>query len=134
VADTWRPFAARAATRSLRVELTVNSGQVMADPVLLRSILANLFDNAVDYAPVGGEIVVTRSVTGGLSIANTASGLAAEDVAKLFDRFWRKESARSGGEHVGIGLSLARTFATAMGWRLTAVLESGRLIFILDPC
>ena len=133
VAGAWRPFSSRAAARSLRVELAVPSGPVTADPVLLRSILANLFDNAVDYTPGGGEIRVARSAAGGLHIANEAGSLRAEDVPRLFDRFWRKEAARTGGEHTGLGLNLARAFATAMGWRLTAALDSGRLVFTLEP-
>jgi two-component system sensor histidine kinase QseC len=106
---------------------------VTADPILLRSILANLFDNAVDYSPTGGEIEVTPSAAGGLQVANPAGSLVPEDVPRLFDRFWRKEAARTGGEHAGLGLNLACAFASAMAWRLTAALESGRLVFTLDP-
>ena len=133
VAAAWRPFAARATARGLQIEIAVAASSPLADPVLLRSILANLFDNAVDYTPAGGEIVVTGSAEGKLRLANTvASNLAPEDVAKLFDRFWRKEAARTGGEHAGLGLNLARTFAAAMGWQLTAALEAGRLVFTLS--
>ncbi|MBC7367206.1 MAG: ATP-binding protein, partial [Undibacterium sp.] len=106
-----------------------------ADPVLLRSILGNLFDNAVDYTPAGGTIGIGLAATaqGGVavSVVNPAEGLEPADVARLFDRFWRKEAARTGGSHVGLGLSLARTFATAMGWTLTAALEGRRLGFTL---
>jgi signal transduction histidine kinase len=57
-------------------------------------------------------------------------------VGRLFERFWRKESARGGGgEHVGLGLSLAHMFAVAMGWRLTAALGAdGWLVFSLETC
>ena len=133
VASTWRPFAARAVERGLRFSAHVPTGTVAADPVLLRSILANLFDNAVDYAPAGGEITVTAEAGGGLRVANPAGNLAADDVARFFERFWRKETARTGGLHAGLGLNLARIFATAMGWRLTAALEGGWLVFRLLP-
>jgi two-component system sensor histidine kinase QseC len=133
VAAAWQPFAARAAARALRVRLAVAPGAAAADPVLLRSILANLFDNAVDYTPAGGEISVTGEAAGGLRLANPAGNLTTEDAARLFDRFWRKEAARSGGEHAGLGLSLARTFAAAMGWRLSAALEGSELVFRLAP-
>jgi two-component system sensor histidine kinase QseC len=133
VAAAWQPFADRAAARALRVRLAVAPGAAAADPVLLRSILANLFDNAVDYAPAGGEITVASDAAGGLRVANPAGNLSAADEARLFERFWRKEAARSGGEHAGLGLSLARTFAAAMGWRLSATLEAGQLVFHLAP-
>ncbi len=133
VAATWQPFAARAAARGLRLQLAVAPGATAADPVLLRSILANLFDNAVDYTPAGGEITVVSDAAGGLRLANPAGDLTAEDAARLFDRFWRKEAARTGGEHAGLGLSLARSFAAAMGWRLSAAIEAGQLVFLLGP-
>ena len=132
-AAVWQPFALRAAERALTVEISVAPGRVPADPVLLRSILANLFDNAVDYSPPGGTISVTTGAAGGLRVANPAAGLGADDLPRLFDRFWRKEAARSGGEHAGLGLNLARTFAAAMDWQLAAALEDGWLVFTLEP-
>jgi two-component system sensor histidine kinase QseC len=131
VAATWRPFAPRAAARSLRFRAEIPPGTVQADPVLLRAILNNLFDNAVDYAPAGGEITVSGG--DGLRLANAAGNLAPEDVTRLFDRFWRKDEARSEAQHVGLGLNLARVFAAAMGWKLTATLEAGQLVFWLKP-
>jgi signal transduction histidine kinase len=136
VETTWKPFASRAAARALRAEFVLARDVVAAaDPVLLRSILGNLFDNAVDYAPAGQTITVSlltaeNRVT--LTVNNLAGALTADDVTRLFDRFWRKEEARSGGQHTGLGLSLARSFAEAMGWNLTARLdESGRVAFTL---
>lgn len=133
VDTAWRPFAERAAARSLQVEFPVGPIPAMADPVLLRSILGNLFDNAVDYTPLGGEIFIAVETGGGLRIANTAGELTPSDVAQLFERFWRKEAARSGGEHVGLGLSLAQIFARVMGWRLEAALEADQIVFRLGP-
>lgn len=49
-------------------------------------------------------------------------GLAAEDIPKLFQRFWRKDAARSSSEHSGLGLSLAEAFAGALGMTLRAEL------------
>lgn len=133
VAAAWQPFAARAAERRLAVEITGPAVRVPADPVLLRSILGNLFDNAVDYSPPGGTISITVEAGGGVWVANPSGALTPEDVARLFERFWRKETARTGGEHVGLGLNLARTFATAMDWKLEVKLDSGRLAFHLAP-
>jgi len=106
---------------------------------LLRSILGNLFENAADYAPTGGEVQIRLQQNEAgviLRVANQAEGLDPADVAKLFDRFWRKEEARSGGRHFGLGLPLARMFAQAMGWTLTAAMDQQRqLEFTLTgPC
>jgi two-component system sensor histidine kinase QseC len=135
VRDAWRPFAARAEARDLRADLAPPEATAAADPVLLRSILSNLFDNAVHYAPAGGTIRITgetgpAGVT--VRVANATDNLEPADMEKLFDRFWRKEAARSGGEHTGLGLPLARMFAGAMEWTLTAALEDGSsLVFTL---
>ena len=128
VDEVWRTYAPRAAARRLKVNLSLSLTpvSVAADPVLLRSILTNLFDNAVDYTTEAGEITITLESTGSgsaLRVANSAANLEPADVAKLFDTFWRKQAARSGGQHFGLGLSLARTFASAMGWTLSATLE-----------
>jgi two-component system sensor histidine kinase QseC len=127
--EVWRPLVARASERQLNLTWSLEPARVMADPVLLRSILRNLFENTVDYAPIGGEVTI-RLETGPAAaifrIANATDNLEPADVAKLFDRFWRKEEARSGGRHFGLGLPLARMFAQAMGWTLTAALDERR--------
>ena len=80
-------------------------------------------------APRPGPIHIALERLGAgiaFTVSNPAGNLEAEDVAQLFDPFWRKEAARSGGQHVGLGLSLALTFARAMGWTLSATLDGQR--------
>lgn len=134
--EAWRPFADRAAVRNLRVRLELPPARVRADENLLRSVLHNLYDNAVDYTPAGGEVQVSIDGAPGpprLTIGNTVDGLEPADVGQIFDRFWRKEAARSARSHLGLGLSLSRVFAQAMGWTLSADLQEGgrRIVFVL---
>jgi signal transduction histidine kinase len=131
VREVWKPYAKKAAVNHLVVAMDVADVTIVGDPTLVRGILNNLFDNAVEYASSGVGLAITLVEDRGaarLTVANGAPELASEDVPKLFDRFWRKEAARSGGKHVGLGLSLARSFAMAMGWSLTAAFDSERRI------
>ena len=132
----WRPFAERATAKGLRVAFDFPPGlAVQSDPALLREILANLFSNAVDYTPAGGEVNIAADLTPGifrLSVTNTVQDLDSAEVEKMFDRFWRKEASRSDDEHAGLGLALARGYAHAIGWKLHARLDDGsRLTFTL---
>jgi len=129
VEDAWQSYCTRAEERGLKVRWELAPAIIPADAGLLRSIVGNLFENAADYAPVGGDVLVRleQSEAGViLRVANRAEGLEPADVAKLFDRFWRKEEARTGGRHFGLGLPLARMFAQAMGWTLTATMDEQR--------
>jgi signal transduction histidine kinase len=132
----WLARESRVGARQLLATLHIEPVSTTADRALLSSIVTNLCDNAVDYTPAGGEIRVGVESKDGvalLRISNTTADLEPSDVPHLFDRFWRKENARSGGgAHLGLGLPIARTFAAAMGWTLTATAEvPGRLTFVL---
>jgi two-component system sensor histidine kinase QseC len=129
-------LSARATDRGLTLVADLSPLEVEADPALLGSILGNLLENAVDYAAQGGtvEVKIERDAEWiRLSVANTTADLEAEDIPRLFERFWRKEAARSGGQHVGLGLALARTFAEAMDGILTAEMpRPAWLVFTLS--
>jgi signal transduction histidine kinase len=80
-------------------------------------------DNAVEYTSPGGSIDVESRAANGkftLRVVNTADNLDECDLTRLFDRFWRKDAARTSDGHTGLGLSLARAFAHVIGCELTA--------------
>ncbi|MEO8481964.1 MAG: ATP-binding protein [Acidobacteriota bacterium] len=133
---SWRPFAVAAARKHLSVMWQdTESGSVDIDLVLLRSILANLFENAVEYAPANGTVVIGSTFESerfAIRVANTVTALTSADAAQMFDRFWRGDAARAHGDHSGLGLALARAFARAMGGDLEAGLpEASRLTMTL---
>jgi two-component system sensor histidine kinase QseC len=133
--EVWPNFAPRAAANGLEVTRAIEPVTATADPVLLRSIVVNLFENAVDYTPAGGVLLIAVAsgpVSPQIRVTNTAPADFDFEASNLFERFWRNEAARSGGHHVGLGLALSRTFAHAMGWSLTARLDEHRnLVFTL---
>lgn len=130
VREAWRPFAARAASRGLQVEFSgPEPCEVATDDGLLRLIVTNLLSNAAEYAPRGGRVAIAwRAVAGGFefSAGNHAPALTTADLPTMFERFWRKDLSRTGTQHSGLGLCLARELARAAGGRLDATLDGDR--------
>ncbi len=86
---------------------------VHADPVLIERAVLNLLDNAVKYSPVGAPIEVTVR-EGEVVVADHGPGVAEEDAARIFDRFYRSAAARS-KPGAGLGLAIVREAARAHG-------------------
>lgn len=125
IKEIWQPLAGTAEKKQLTFHFEMPP-ETMAptDRALFRAILANLLANAVEYAPRNGLVEVAWHTAGTLTVSNTVHDLNAADVPHLFERLWRKDKARSGHEHFGLGLALSRTFAACLGFTLDAVLEN----------
>jgi len=88
---------------------------------LLRQLANNLIDNAIKYTPPGGRVVVTLTVDGQrrkavLTVSDTGIGIAADDLPKVFNRFFRVDKSRtrmSQPAGTGLGLSICQAAATA---------------------
>lgn len=117
-----RPFRDRAAVRKLSFACNLPPTPVPVDPVLLRSILNNLLDNAVEHAPAGSRLQLAcgDAPTPWFEISNPAPDLVPADLARLFERLWRKQAARTDSGHFGLGLPLVQNVAAAMGWSVAA--------------
>jgi light-regulated signal transduction histidine kinase (bacteriophytochrome) len=77
---------------------------VMADPGGLERAVLNLLDNAVKFSPPGGRVTV-RLAGGECVIEDEGPGIAAQDLPRVFDRFFRSDSARA-LPGSGLGLSI----------------------------
>lgn len=129
--EVWAALEPEAAARALRLELTAPATPIVSDREKLHLIVTNLLSNAVTYSPAGSTVACTAQVDGGtleITVANPAPHLTPADVPHLFERFWRKDAARSNGHHAGLGLALARSFATLLGLDLTARLGPDQLL------
>jgi signal transduction histidine kinase len=118
VDEVWSPLAERARSRQLDVAIDV-TGQWQTDPTLLRMIVGNLLSNAVEYTSERGQIRVAGDPSR-LDISNTTDQLRREDLPHLFERFWRKDAARTHDGHSGLGLALALAATAALGLNLSA--------------
>ncbi len=95
---------------------------IEADRGMIKQVMRILCDNAVKYTPKGGTITMgVESYPGGctLVLSDTGPGISREELPKIFDRFYRSDSARkaeSGGH--GLGLSIARIIIVAHGGKI----------------
>jgi heavy metal sensor kinase len=104
---------------------------IQCDPTLLRQSIVNLVDNAIKYTPERGSIHVAVKVlhTGhaAIEVKDTGPGIAPVHHERIFDRFYRVETARSkhsGG--MGLGLAIARWAVEANGGHIELESEEGR--------
>jgi heavy metal sensor kinase len=108
-----------ARSHSVEFKESIPSGSIsiQADSDALRRAVLILIDNAVKYTPKGGSVKVDLAEAGGfavVSITDTGIGIAKEDIAHVFDRFWRADKARSREQSgVGLGLSIAKWITEA---------------------
>jgi len=133
--EAWRPFADRAASRGIGFESTTNSASINSDPEALRQIFTNLFDNALRHTPQGGKIRVTAQRAGNrvvVRVSDTGSGIAADHLPRIFERFYRVDPGRSRQEGgTGLGLAIVKHLVEAHAGRVEAESELGRGTTIL---
>jgi signal transduction histidine kinase len=144
---TWRPaprtVAAEAALRdawdslevpargvpSFGVEVKPGAASLFVDPEALRQILSNLYDNARRYTDNQGRITATavpdeKGVR--VSVTDTGSGIGADHLPRIFERFYRADPSRSRAEGgTGLGLAIVKHLVEAHGGRVWAESELG---------
>jgi signal transduction histidine kinase len=96
---------------------------VEADPDRIRQVLLILLDNAIKHTPAGGQVTVQVRQHGAdaiLEVVDTGTGIPAEHLPRIFDRFYRADLARSRAEGgTGLGLAIAKALVEAHSGTLT---------------
>lgn len=109
---------------NLRVEAIENLPEIRVDEARMMQVMDNLVSNALRYTPEGGEIVLSAQAHQGnldLTVRDTGSGIAAEELPYIFDRFYRADSSRhtETGES-GLGLAIVKALVEAHGGKVWA--------------
>jgi two-component system phosphate regulon sensor histidine kinase PhoR len=122
--DVLTALASRASERGLSLRNEVAEDVfVHADARRLEQMLTNLCDNAIKFSAEGGAVTVAHEGANGrdrISVVDTGEGIAPEHIARIFERFYRVDRARSrslGG--TGLGLAIVKHLARAHGGEAT---------------
>lgn len=124
--------AARLVARQKNVELTIDQFEeapIEGDQALLRQLVIIVLDNAVKFTESGGEVHVRVSVDEGtptLVVRDTGIGITPDEMARVFQRFFRGETARSRTDGAGLGLSIANWIAKEHGGNIELTSEPGK--------
>ncbi|MFO0095072.1 MAG: sensor histidine kinase, partial [Gemmatimonadaceae bacterium] len=124
-ADVLGPLQVIAAGKGvqLRTDLGPDAHLVYCDETAARQILSNLAENALRHTATGRVELFSRAEAGGvwMGVRDTGSGIGAEHLPRIFERFYRADPGRSreaGG--TGLGLAIVRHLTEAHGGRVTA--------------
>ncbi len=110
----------------LEFELDRDLPIIVADRGRILQLLGNLLGNALKFTPAGGRVRIGAEQVEDevrITVADTGSGIPAEDLPHLFDRYWQARSSRRAG--AGLGLAIARGIVEAHGGWIRAESEVG---------
>ncbi|HLO29576.1 MAG TPA: ATP-binding protein [Anaerolineales bacterium] len=115
---------------TLDLDIASPLSDIEVDPGRMTQVLTNILDNALRHTPEGGKIILSANERDGqveLAIQDSGPGLKAEDLERIFERFYRTDNSRQreeGGS--GLGLAIAKSIVQAHGGQLLAESEAGK--------
>ncbi len=136
VRDLFAFYEALAEEQGVGLTLAGDAG-VEGDHLMLRRALSNLLSNAIRHAPRGGRVSVQVSGQGRgsirIAVSNSGVAIAAEHMARVFDRFYRVDPSRHRThEGSGLGLSLTKSIIDAHGGRIVVESVAGETRFVIE--
>ena len=124
--ECYESFYPIAQSKGLALVLTLPDAQlpfIQGDLMRLKQVLSILLDNAIAYTPPGGHVMLAANSTTSsvrITISDDGPGITPKDKARIFDRFYRADSAHSDKNHAGLGLSIAAELMHMHGGHIAA--------------
>ncbi|HKE85024.1 MAG TPA: ATP-binding protein [Vicinamibacterales bacterium] len=103
--------AIEAKGQHVTITVAPDARHVDGDPAKLHDIVRNLVENAVNYSPERADLRVSSGLDGGtflITVADSGPGIPEEDLARVFERFYRVDKSRSRPGGTGLGLAIVR--------------------------
>jgi signal transduction histidine kinase len=125
--EVAKVFAADSTARHVTVEAQTPQDLplVDVDPLRVREVLTNLLSNALHHTPTGGAVsitIATTAATMAITVADSGSGIAAEELPRIFDRFYKGRDSTGSG----LGLTISKNLVEAHGGEIRAESKPGR--------
>jgi two-component system, OmpR family, sensor histidine kinase BaeS len=111
---------------SLETDLPADAPLLKVDPERIRQVLANLLVNAVRHTPPGGSVRIhfemIQAKEAQVTVEDTGTGIQPEDLAHIFDRFYKSKDSSG----MGLGLAIAKNLVQAHGGTIQAKSQPGQ--------
>ena len=104
--------------RNIKIISELEPLEISGDSERLAQVVTNLLTNAIQYNRDGGEVRVKLKIKNGfaaLKVADTGTGISAEDLPHVFKRFYRGDKSRTGAANAGLGLAISKAIVEAHG-------------------
>lgn len=113
VQDVSQSYMLRAQQKSIQLEVTLNpeAPLIYGDIAMMQRVLENLLENGLRHTPEGGQISISVDIDSGsviVRVADTGCGIPAEDVPRIFERFYQQDINRIGIGNAGLGLAIVK--------------------------
>jgi signal transduction histidine kinase len=129
LASMIEKLSLRAADKKITLRSQIDPlPSMVADADRLAQVFANLLDNALKYTPNGGTVTLTAQLGSGgvvVTVTDTGSGIPAEDLPHIFERFYRVEKSKAAGRGYGLGLAITKEIVQAHGGAISVESVSG---------
>ena len=126
--DMERQMGRVATERGLTLSVGSAEGVAQADPTRLRQVLLIVLDNALRHTPAGGRVTLEAGPAHHgvqIRVTDTGSGIPAEHLQRVFERFYRADDARGTGGGTGLGLAIARGLVEAQHGHIALTSQAG---------